>query len=41
MSQVGTGNWVVLPDNEEERGSRVSYINLSMLFELTASQGYY
>ena len=40
MSQVGTGNWVVLPDNEDERSSRVDFISLSMVFGLTASQGY-
>lgn len=35
MSQVGTGNWVVLPDNPNTKGSRVELITLTMLFKFT------
>ena len=40
MAQVGTGNWVVLPDDVNKRDTQVELITLSMLFELTANVGY-
>jgi len=40
MSEVGTGNWVVLPDNPAQSSNHVSTINLTMLFRLTESLGY-
>ena len=38
MAQVGTGNWVVLPDNPA--ATHVDYITLTMLFRYTRSLGY-
>ena len=38
MSQVGTGNWVVLPDNPN--ATHVELITLTMLFQYTRSLGY-
>ena len=38
MSQVGTGNWVVLPDNQN--ASHVELITLTMLFKYTQNLGY-
>ena len=40
MAEVGTGNWVVLPDNVALTNQVVSHINLTMLFRLTESLGY-
>ena len=40
MAQVGTGNWVVLPDKAADRNTHVEYIDLRMVFDLTASLGY-
>ena len=44
MSQVGTGNWVVLPDSNKSVAAatpqHVDFITLTMLFRLTASLGY-
>ena len=39
MSQVGTGNWVVLPDSPQNQG-RVELITLTMLFRFTQSLKY-
>ena len=40
MSQVGTGNWAVLPDNPAQGATHVDFITMTMLFRLTRSVGY-
>ena len=41
MAQVGTGNWVVLPDNPKQGpAQQVDFITMTMLFRFTESLGY-